>query len=134
MLPQQHSDRGGRDRPGATWDHSVLGSPFAAPVDVWLPRVGGAGVVVAGLYQFTPLKNVCLKACRSPLGFVTSRSTSAAAAQQPHEPARPHGLYCLGCCWAIMAVLSVLGLMNLAWMDVPLEIAASPKWIRHGHG
>ena len=61
----------------------LLGSSIAAPVDGWLPRLGGAIVVLAGVYQLTPLKNACLRACRSPLGFILSHDfgvgTSAAA-------------------------------------------------------
>ena len=108
-----------------------LGSPFAAPVDVWLPRVGGAVVVVAGLYQFTPLKNVCLKACRSPLGFVLTHDFGGGSPAAARAGAA-HGLYCLGCCWAIMAVLAVLGLMNLAWMAVFAALFFLEKTWRHG--
>ena len=108
-----------------------LGSSFASPIGVWLPRVGGAIVVVAGLYQFTPLKNVCLRACRSPLGFMMThdfgggRSAAARAGMS-------HGLYCLGCCWALMAVLAVLGLMNLAWMAVFAVVVFLEKSWRYG--
>jgi predicted metal-binding membrane protein len=93
----------------------VLGSSIASPLSAWLPRLGGAAVIVAGVYQLTPLKNACLRACRSPLGFVMThdfgRGAPAAA-----RAGMSHGLYCLGCCWALMAVLAVLGLMNVAWM------------------
>jgi len=95
----------------------VLGTPVTAPINGWLPRLGGAVVVLAGIYQFTPLKDACLRTCRSPLGFILThdfgggRSSAARAGIS-------HGLYCLGCCWAIMAVLAVVGLMNLAWMAV----------------
>jgi predicted metal-binding membrane protein len=93
----------------------LLGSPLAAPVSGWLPRVGGAIITLAGVYQLTPLKNACLTACRSPLGFIMTHDFgggSPAAARAGMS----HGLYCLGCCWSLMAVLAVLGLMNLAWM------------------
>jgi predicted metal-binding membrane protein len=95
----------------------LLGSSVAAPLNAWLPRLGGAVVVLAGVYQFTPLKEACLRTCRSPLGFILTHDfgggrTAAARA------GISHGLYCLGCCWAIMAVLAVVGLMNLAWMAV----------------
>lgn len=109
----------------------LLGSSFAAPINVWLPRVGGAVVVVAGLYQFTPLKKACLRACRSPLGFVLTHDFGGGT----HAAARAgasHGLYCLGCCWAIMAVLAVLGLMNLAWMAVFAALFFLEKTWRHG--
>jgi predicted metal-binding membrane protein len=78
------------------------------------PYLGGAILVLAGLYQFTPLKNVCLKHCRSPLHFVMHgwRDGRMGAVRM----GATHGLFCLGCCWGIMAVLFVVGLMNLGWM------------------
>jgi len=78
------------------------------------PYIGGGIVVVAGIYQFTPLKNTCLVACRSPLTFVLEhwRDGRLGALRMGLS----HGLFCLGCCWGIMAVLLVVGLMDLAWM------------------
>jgi predicted metal-binding membrane protein len=109
----------------------LLGSSLAAPVSAWMPRIAGAVVLVAGIYQFTPLKNVCLKACRSPLGFMLTHDFgggSPAAARAGSS----HGLYCLGCCWALMSVLAVLGLMNLAWMAVFAVVFFFEKNWRHG--
>ncbi len=109
----------------------LLGSSFADPISGWLPRLGGAAILVAGLYQFTPLKNVCLKACRSPIGFMLTHDFgggSPAAARAGMS----HGLYCLGCCWAMMAVLAVVGLMNLAWMAVIAALFFLEKTWRHG--
>lgn len=109
----------------------LLASSPSASFMTWLPRLGGVVVLVAGLYQFTPLKDVCLKACRSPLGFVLSHDFgggSPAAARAGFS----HGLYCLGCCWAIMAVLAVVGLMNLAWMAVFALLFFLEKTWRHG--
>jgi predicted metal-binding membrane protein len=97
----------------------------------WLPRLGGAVIIVAGIYQFTPLKDACLRACRSPLGFLMThdfgRGTSSAV-----RAGMAHGLYCLGCCWALMAVLAVLGLMNLAWMAVIAATFFIEKNVRFG--
>jgi predicted metal-binding membrane protein len=95
----------------------LAGSSVAASLSGWVPRLGGAVILGAGIYQLTPLKNACLSACRSPLGFIMTHDFgggSPAAARAGIS----HGLYCLGCCWALMAVLAVLGLMNLAWMAV----------------
>jgi predicted metal-binding membrane protein len=93
----------------------LLGSSIAGPVGGWLPRAAGAVILVAGAYQLTPLKNACLSACRSPLGFVMTHDFGGGAPAAARA-GMSHGLYCLGCCWALMAVLAVLGLMNLAWM------------------
>jgi predicted metal-binding membrane protein len=97
----------------------------------WLPRAAGAVVVIAGVYQFTPVKNVCLKACRSPLAFMLTHDFGGG----PRASARAgisHGLYCLGCCWALMAVLAIVGLMNLAWMAVIAVVFFLEKNWRYG--
>jgi predicted metal-binding membrane protein len=109
----------------------LLGSSVAAPINAWLPRLGGAVVLVAGVYQFTPLKEACLRTCRSPLGFILTHDFGGgrpAAARAGIS----HGLYCFGCCWAIMAVLAVIGLMNLAWMAVFAVLFFLEKNWRHG--
>jgi predicted metal-binding membrane protein len=70
--------------------------------------------VAAGLYQATPLKDVCLAHCRSPFGFLMTawREGPAGAFQMGLR----HGAYCLGCCWALMGLLFVAGIMNLVWV------------------
>ena len=75
---------------------------------------GGILLILAGLYQFTPLKHACLRHCRSPLDFVVNRwrDASGGALAMGVE----HGLYCLGCCWVLMALLFVFGVMNLVWI------------------
>lgn len=109
----------------------ILGSPMGAPVSGWLPRLGGAVVLLAGVYQLTPLKDACLRACRSPLAFVISHDfgggTRAAA-----RAGMSHGLFCLGCCWALMAVLGVVGLMNLGWMALFAVVFLLEKNWRQG--
>lgn len=109
----------------------LLGTSIAAPVNGWLPRLGGTIVVLAGLYQLTPLKNACLRACRSPLGLILTHdlgSGSSAAARAGFS----HGLQCLGCCWALVAVLTVLGLVNLAWMAAFAVVFFLEKTWRYG--
>jgi predicted metal-binding membrane protein len=95
----------------------LLGSSFVAPISTWLPRLGGAVLVVAGIYQFTPIKNVCLSTCRSPMAFILTHDFGGGSPAAARAGVA-HGLYCLGCCWAIMAVLAVVGVMNLVWMAV----------------
>jgi predicted metal-binding membrane protein len=92
---------------------AALLSPMMAASN---PRVAGAILVGAGLYQLTPIKGVCLTHCRSPLSFlmVHWREGHAGALQMGVR----HGAYCLGCCWALMGVLFVVGVMNLAWVAV----------------
>jgi predicted metal-binding membrane protein len=78
------------------------------------PALGGVVLVVAGVYQFTPLKYACLKHCRSPFAFVMNHwreGTGGALAMGAW-----HGTFCLGCCWFLMALLFVGGVMNLLWV------------------
>jgi len=77
---------------------------------------GAAGIllVLAGAFQLSPLKNVCLTQCRTPLTFLMTawrEGRAGAVAMGLH-----HGLFCIGCCWALMALLFVAGVMNLLWM------------------
>jgi predicted metal-binding membrane protein len=102
---------------------------MSAPL--WLPRAGGVVIILAGVYQFTPLKDTCLRACRSPLGFILSHNWGGGPASAVRAGAS-HGLYCLGCCWALMAVLAVLGLMNIAWMAVIAAVFFIEKNVRRG--
>jgi predicted metal-binding membrane protein len=69
---------------------------------------------MAGVYQFTPIKRVCLRHCRSPFAFVAMhwRDGRLGAVQMGVV----HGIFCLGCCWALFAVLVAAGTMSLAWM------------------
>jgi predicted metal-binding membrane protein len=78
------------------------------------PVVSGALLLIAGVFQFSRLKHACLRACRSPLGFLMSdwRDGHCGAWRMGIR----HGLYCLGCCWAVMALLFVGGVMNLVWV------------------
>jgi predicted metal-binding membrane protein len=78
------------------------------------PRLAGAILLLAGLYQWTPAKHACLTQCRSPLGFLMSRWRDGVTGA--FEMGVRHGIYCLGCCWALMCVLFAVGVMNLAWV------------------
>ena len=75
---------------------------------------GAILLMVAGLYQLTPLKNTCLAHCRSPIGFFMTEwrdGTSGAFTM-----GIKHGAHCLGCCWILMGLLFVFGVMNLIWV------------------
>jgi predicted metal-binding membrane protein len=80
------------------------------------PYVTCAALAAAGIYQLTPLKDVCLRHCRSPLHFLFHgwRSGRAGAVRMGVE----HGGYCLGCCAGLMLALFALGVMSLFWMAV----------------
>lgn len=97
----------------------------------WLARAGGLVIIAAGVYQLTPLKDACLGACRSPLGFVMTHDFGGGMPSAVRGGVA-HGVYCLGCCWALMAVLAILGLMNIAWMAVIAAVFFVEKNVRFG--
>jgi predicted metal-binding membrane protein len=78
------------------------------------PVLGGALLIAAGIFQWTPVKDVCLAHCRSPMGFILSdwrEGTGGAVLMGLH-----HGAFCVGCCWVLMLLLFVAGVMNLLWV------------------
>jgi predicted metal-binding membrane protein len=96
-----------------------IGSNLAANLvqaqrEQWAPLALGMTLAVAGLYQFTPVKRVCLRHCRSPFGFIAQhwRDGRIGALTMGIR----HGLYCFGCCWALFAILVAAGVMSMAWM------------------
>ena len=77
-------------------------------------RLGATALIGAGLYQLTPLKEVCLGKCRNPLQFFLARWRDGAGGA--FRMGLEHGTFCLGCCWALMLLLFVAGVMNLVWV------------------
>ena len=110
---------------------ALLGFREVSDTATWVPRVGGATLAVAGLYQFTPWKALCLRACRSPLTFLATHNFGRGLTGTLRAGAS-HGTYCLGCCWALMTVLFVVGLMNLAWMAAIAVVFLAEKNWKHG--
>jgi predicted metal-binding membrane protein len=88
----------------------------------WL---AGGVLLAAALYELTPLKNVCLSKCRTPLGYLMGswRDGRAGALRM----GAGHGAWCLGCCWALMAALFALGVMSIAWTAVVAGVIALEK-------
>jgi len=93
------------------------------------PYVAGGAILVAGLYQLTPLKDICLTKCRSPVAFLLTA----------WKPGRigalrmgiVHGAWCVGCCWALMIALLALGVMSVGWMvfiAALIAIEKLPPW------
>jgi predicted metal-binding membrane protein len=90
-----------------------------------------AGVlVVAGLFQLSPLKQVCLRRCRSPLGFYLGHWRRGWRGSLAIGWA--HAAYCLGCCWALMVVLVVAGAMGLVWVLLVSAVVAAEKLLPRG--
>lgn len=90
-----------------------------------------AGVLlVAGLFQLTPLKQVCLRHCRSPLGFLLGHWRSGWSGALGMGWA--HAVYCVGCCWGLMVVLVVAGAMGLPWVLLVACAVAAEKLLPRG--
>jgi predicted metal-binding membrane protein len=89
------------------------------------PYLAGGIIVAAAVYQLTPLKDVCLRYCRSPLMFLLNHSHPArlGALRMGVE----HGGFCVGCCWMLMAALFALGVMSLGWMAFIAGLIAIEK-------
>lgn len=100
--------------PFVQWGHDTASHPIVIGSSSAASLALGGTLIVAGLYQFTPLKRLCLRHCRSPLAFVALhwREGRGGALRMGVQ----HGLYCLGCCWALFGILVAAGVMSLAWM------------------
>jgi predicted metal-binding membrane protein len=107
---------------------ALAGAQIAGDVLAW-DRAGrwvaGVTLLSAAAYELTPLKDVCLGKCRSPLGFLLGawRDGWTGALQMGAR----HGAWCVGCCWALMASLFALGLMSIAWMALVAGLIAAEK-------
>lgn len=142
-----------RDRSGATafFTGSYIALWFAfggivylvsAAVETWVSgsewvainwgRAGGALLALAGIYQLTPLKSVCLRHCRTPVAFVMThwRDGTVGAIRM----GLTHGLYCMGCCWLLFFVLVPLGVMNVAAMVAVTLVVFAEKVMPWGKG
>lgn len=90
---------------------AALLSPMMVSASPWL---GGLLLIVAGVYQWTPLKYACLRNCRSPMAFLMEHWQPGMRGAL--RLGLRHGLSCVGCCWALMLLLFVGGVMNLLWI------------------
>ncbi|MDB5321269.1 MAG: hypothetical protein JWN40_2900 [Phycisphaerales bacterium] len=96
------------------------------------PLLGGPLLIAAGIFQWLPIKQTCLRHCRSPLElFLTRwREEVTGAIRMGFD----HGLHCATCCWLLMALLFVAGVMNLIWIAaitlfVLLEKLSPTPWM-----
>jgi predicted metal-binding membrane protein len=94
------------------------------------PYVVGALLAIAGIYELTPLKSICLRHCRSPMHFILGgwRDGTFGAIRMGAE----HGGYCVGCCWGLMLVLFALGVMSILWMAVVAALIFAQKLLPRG--
>jgi predicted metal-binding membrane protein len=110
----------------ALQETTLMGSSGNAVV----PWLGAVIFLVAGLYQFAPLKRACLTHCRTPLGYFLTRwrnGPMGAVRMGLH-----HGLFCVGCCWALMATGFAVGVMNVWWMAALSVLALVEQIVPRG--
>ena len=108
---------------------AVPAEPTALLRRVTIPVAAAVVLVVAGLWQLTRTKEVCLTSCTSPMSFIMRhwRSGSIGAMRMGFR----HSLYCIGCCWLFMLVLFVSGAMSLVWMGgLSIAILAEKLGVR----
>jgi predicted metal-binding membrane protein len=103
-------------------DRFAAASPMVAGL---LPYALAIVLIAAGVYQFSPLKTACLRACQSPLGFLMARWRAGYAGTLRLGLA--HAIYCIGCCWALMVVLVAAGAMGLHWVLLIAALVAAEK-------
>lgn len=94
------------------------------------PYVAGAAIALAGVFELTPLKSVCLRHCRSPVHYVLGHWQEGwlGALRMGTE----HGAYCVGCCWGLMILLFALGVMSLTWMAIVAGLIFAQKVLPRG--
>ena len=118
---------------GVAYPLALLAERLAAQ-SMWLmsnaSRISGALLVLAGLYQLSPLKHMCLTKCRTPLQFILSswRDGYGGAFRMGFV----HGAYCLGCCWLLFVLLFPLGIMNIAVMALLTALIFAEKSVPLG--
>ena len=105
----------------------ALLSPMMVSTSPWL---GGALLIAAGIFQWTPLKNACLTKCCSPLNFLMTgwREGKRGAFMMGLK----HGVQCAGCCWFLMLLLFVAGVMNVWWIAILTVLVLIEKVARRG--
>lgn len=99
----------------AQWalERASLLTPAMASADGVL---GGIVMIAAGLYQWMPLKDACLRQCKAPWLFIQRHGGFRGDAPGSLVLGARHGMYCVGCCWVLMALLFVGGVMNVLWI------------------
>lgn len=108
-----------------------FGSAALAAITADTLAYGVAGMLlVTGLFQVSPLKQVCLRHCRSPIGFLLGHWR--AGWRGALAMGWTHAVYCLGCCWGLMVVLVAAGAMGLPWVLLIAAVVAAEKLLPHG--
>lgn len=105
--------------------HRLIHSTPWFSIPGWVAGVGTFGL--AGLFQFSSLKDHCLEQCRSPLSFALAAWQREGLRWQSWWLGVRHGLYCVGCCWALMLLMFVIGMGSFGWMLLLGAVMAAEK-------
>jgi predicted metal-binding membrane protein len=98
--------------------------------NTWI--LSAAVLLLAGIYQLTPLKNYCLERCRSPLSMIVAHWSGRNEPRQALWLGVRHGAFCLGCCWALMLLMFAVSAGNLGWMLALAAVMAVEKNVSWG--
>lgn len=110
--------------------HASVAQSSWLQVHAW--GIAAAILFLAGLYQFVPLKYVCVEKCRSPLMFILGYWRGRHDQGQAFRLGVFHGLFCVGCCWALMLVMFAVGVGSLGWMLALSAVMAVEKNVAAG--
>lgn len=108
---------------GDALTHAMIEASPRLQAHEW--RLGGIVLALAGAFQFTPLKEACLRQCRHPGAFLLRHY--ARGARGGFALGARHGAFCVGCCWALMLVMFAVGVANLVWMGVLTALVVHGK-------
>jgi predicted metal-binding membrane protein len=115
----------------AQWGLELSGLLAPGTMAAAAPALAGGLLLMAGLYQLTPLKQACLRRCRSPVEFLTRHWRPGLAGA--FRLGLAHGAYCVGCCWFLMALLFIGGVMNPFWIGALALYVLVEKLAPRGH-
>jgi predicted metal-binding membrane protein len=110
--------------------HGIIERSSWLDSNLW--ALGAGTLLLAGLYQFTSLKHMCLEKCRSPLAFIMEHWHGGRDKQEAFELGMRHGIFCIGCCWSLMLLMFVVSIGNLAWMLALGAVMAVEKNVSWG--
>jgi len=105
--------------------HELVQMSAWLEANAWV--LGAGTLLLAGAYQFTPLKYHCLDKCRSPFSFINEHWLGSREQAQAFRLGVHHGIFCVGCCWSLMLLMFAVGVGNLGWMLVLGTVMAVEK-------
>jgi len=111
--------------------HGLVSQVTWLQANSWVIAV--STLLLAGIYQFTPLKYICLTKCRTPRSFIIEHWHGGNERLEALQLGIHHGIFCIGCCWTLMLLMFAVGLGNIGWMLILGVIMAAEKnmvWAR----